>query len=135
MTIEHVNNMYRGQRPIAFWHTHPHWASYESLADLRNLEPPFSMEFFVTCYIQDKQIINLVNHKINGVIVRYFTDVPGDVNGDGKLTMSDAYVIARHLAHLKKLTPEELARADIDGDGKAGIKDAMFIAQKVLRLL
>lgn len=51
----------------------------------------------------------------------------GDVNGDGKVTASDARIALRGSAKLEKLTANQESRADIDGDGKVTAKDAREI--------
>ena len=51
----------------------------------------------------------------------------GDVNRDGKVTISDVTAIQRHLAEIEPLTDEQLALADTDGDGEVTIDDATLI--------
>jgi len=53
----------------------------------------------------------------------------GDINGDGKLTVSDATILQKHLAGMSVTINVE--RADINDDGKITISDATYI-QKVL---
>jgi len=53
----------------------------------------------------------------------------GLVTGDGKVDMGDALFIAQYLAHMRQLTPEQLALADVNQNGIVDIGDAMFIAQ------
>ena len=51
----------------------------------------------------------------------------GDVNLDGRVTISDVTAIQRHLAEIEPLTDEQLALADVDGDGMVTIDDATLI--------
>ena len=60
--------------------------------------------------------------------------IPGDVNGDGKLTAADARRILRASAKLEDLTPAEKMRADFDGDGKITASDARAALRKAAKL-
>lgn len=51
----------------------------------------------------------------------------GDVNGDGRITISDVTAIQRHLAGIDVLTGDALKRADTTGDGKVTINDASLL--------
>lgn len=53
--------------------------------------------------------------------------VKGDVNGDGKVDISDARLVLRASALLEKLTPEQKKAADINGDGEITVEDARRI--------
>lgn len=54
----------------------------------------------------------------------------GDVNGDGRLTASDARQILRFSAGLSAFSQEQIALSDMNGDGKVNAGDA----RKVLRI-
>lgn len=47
-----------------------------------------------------------------------------DVNGDGKISISDATAIQKYLAKLIKFTDEQIALADYDYSGAVNVKDA-----------
>ena len=57
----------------------------------------------------------------------------GDVDGDGKITISDVTMIQRYVAEFITLTDVEMLAADTDGDGIVDIKDAthlqMYLAE------
>ncbi|MDO8662136.1 MAG: dockerin type I repeat-containing protein [Candidatus Omnitrophota bacterium] len=55
----------------------------------------------------------------------------GDTSGDAKLDMGDAMLIAQYLAHIRSLTPEQIAVADANQIKGIDIGDAMLIAQRV----
>lgn len=55
--------------------------------------------------------------------------IKGDVNGDGKVTITDALFVAQYSAGLRTLTSTQLEAADVNCDGKVTITDALFIAQ------
>lgn len=50
----------------------------------------------------------------------------GDVDGDGRVTTSDALLIARHAMQLQILTGSVLEAADVDGNGVVALTDALL---------
>ncbi len=60
--------------------------------------------------------------------------VLGDVDGDGKLTIDDATLIQRYLAHLNDFDNEQLELADFDGDGVVTIIDVTMIQRYLAKL-
>lgn len=61
--------------------------------------------------------------------------VYGDANVDGTLSIIDATVIQRHLAHLGRLTEEGLRLAKVDGWAELSIIDATLIQRKLAGLI
>lgn len=59
----------------------------------------------------------------------------GDVNGDQKITISDATAIQKHLANLTELNDEQLINADTNRDGKISISDATQIQKYLASLI
>ncbi|MBQ7715726.1 MAG: peptidoglycan-binding protein [Clostridia bacterium] len=57
--------------------------------------------------------------------------VPGDANGDGRVTMSDVLVMRKHIAGVISMTGEQKARGDITGDGLITMSDVLKIRKKV----
>ncbi|MBR0529996.1 MAG: leucine-rich repeat protein [Ruminococcus sp.] len=55
----------------------------------------------------------------------------GDVNGDGKINVTDIAKIAAHVKGIKQMPEEYLAAADINGDGKINVTDIAKIAAHV----
>ena len=53
----------------------------------------------------------------------------GDVNSDGKVTISDVTEVQRLLADFTDLSPEQRLAADVDRDGKVTVDDATAIQQ------
>ena len=60
--------------------------------------------------------------------------IPGDVNGDGVLTMLDALMIQKHTVQLITLDANAFKVADMNGDGKISIIDALILQQAVLTM-
>jgi len=60
------------------------------------------------------------------------TCIPGDVNGDGKVSLDDAMLVLRILAGLP--VGNVNLNADVNGDGKIGLEELGFILQKVAEL-
>ena len=56
--------------------------------------------------------------------------VQGDVDGDGRITLSDGDLVYAYHNAACMLTQEQLARADMNGDGKANALDAAMIYAK-----
>ena len=55
--------------------------------------------------------------------------IPGDIDGDGEVTISDPFLICRKLAgHNVDVTLED---ADVDGDGELTISDPFLICRKL----
>ena len=58
----------------------------------------------------------------------------GDINGDGKVNITDVALINAHVKKTKLLTGDELARADINGDGKVNITDVALVNAHVKKV-
>ncbi|MBQ4260651.1 MAG: dockerin type I repeat-containing protein [Ruminococcus sp.] len=51
----------------------------------------------------------------------------GDVNGDGKIDVTDATLVQLYAAEMLELTDEQLKAADANSDGKVDVTDATYI--------
>jgi hypothetical protein len=60
------------------------------------------------------------------------TCIPGDVNGDGKVSLDDAMLVLRILAGIP--VGYVNLNADVNGDGKIGLEELGYILQKVAEL-
>ncbi|MBR6033441.1 MAG: dockerin type I repeat-containing protein [Clostridia bacterium] len=58
----------------------------------------------------------------------------GDVNKDGKITVTDLLVIKRQIVKLKSLNEEEIKRADTNGDGKITVTDLLYVKRVIIGL-
>ncbi len=56
----------------------------------------------------------------------------GDVDGDGKVTASDALEVLKSVVGKVTLTDDQFIAADTDGNGKADATDALNILKKVV---
>ncbi len=56
--------------------------------------------------------------------------LPGDVNGDGSVTVLDAIMILQHNAGLMTLEGSAAAAADFTGDGQIGADDAVMVLRR-----
>lgn len=56
--------------------------------------------------------------------------IPGDIDGDGTVTLSDAILILKMLAG-KSIGQQSWTNADINNDNKIGLSEAIYILQKV----
>lgn len=59
-----------------------------------------------------------------------YARIPGDVDGDGEITSTDARLVLQATAGKVTLTDEEKAAADVDGDGEVTSTDARLILQE-----
>lgn len=59
----------------------------------------------------------------------------GDMNGDGKVTASDARIILRHAARLENIEDALLPAADADGDGRISVSDARTVLRYAAKLI
>lgn len=57
----------------------------------------------------------------------YKTVVKGDLNGDGKITITDLVKAKRHAVNIEVLSDEFLKALDLNGDGKVTITDLVII--------
>ena len=55
----------------------------------------------------------------------------GDIDMDGEVTIMDATLVQKYIAHLEDLTDQQKRLADVNGDGEITILDATEI-QKML---
>ena len=62
------------------------------------------------------------------------TNVKGDADYNGKLNISDATIIQKHLAKMLKLEDYKLKNADFNGDGKVNINDVTAIQKYLAKL-
>jgi hypothetical protein len=65
----------------------------------------------------------------------YLKNEPGDVTGDGSVTVLDVVAAARHTLGLAMLTESQLANADVNGDGVVDVRDITMIMQYALGLI
>lgn len=61
--------------------------------------------------------------------------LPGDVDGDGSVTVMDATVIQRVLAHLQEPDGRYAAAGDADSDGDVTIADATLIQRYEAKMI
>jgi len=71
------------------------------------------------------------NHTIH---IEFCSDVPGDINGDAAVDLSDAILALRILSGIDTGDTKIFSGADISGDGRIGIEELVYILQKVSEL-
>lgn len=67
----------------------------------------------------------------NGVAVSAAGKKVGDINGDGKVNITDLSKLAAHVKSVKLLDSSSMTRADINGDGRVNITDLSHLAAQV----
>ena len=60
--------------------------------------------------------------------------LPGDLNGDGELSVTDLVSMQKFLTNQSKLTAEQAAAADFNHDGKVNIIDGVLMRQALVAL-
>ena len=61
--------------------------------------------------------------------------VPGDMNGDGEVDISDALYVLRAAMGLLSVDPHQLLACDIDGDGELTVADALQVMRAAMGLI
>ena len=61
--------------------------------------------------------------------------LPGDVNGDGTVNVTDAVLALRRAMGIIELTDEQFLRADVNGDGNVDVTDALTIMRISMGLI
>ena len=62
-------------------------------------------------------------------------EIPGDMNGDGAVDISDALSILRAAMGLVTATPGQIAACDMDGDGMLTVADALQVMRMAMGLI
>lgn len=86
--------------------------------------------FMIGGYVgtEAKRYVNENGFRFDGVP----TTVYGDLNGDGKITLSDAINAMKAGIQLAELDEQTIVNADINKDGKVGLFDALYIQELAL---
>ena len=95
-------------------------------------------------YVKDTEITVPGEHVLvvandNVVVTITFTVVgaafiPGDMDGDGEITVADALSVLRIAAKLLEATPEAIAIGDMDSDGEITVSDALRVLRIAAKL-
>jgi hypothetical protein len=59
----------------------------------------------------------------------------GNVNGDGKIDITDAILVLRHILGLTTLTGNNLIAANVNQDGQVDVADAILILRYIVGLV
>jgi hypothetical protein len=59
---------------------------------------------------------------------------PGDVNGDGDVSVVDAVLALRSVVGLETLGAEAKGAADMDRSGQVDVSDAVLILKKIVQI-
>ncbi|HZJ75519.1 MAG TPA: leucine-rich repeat protein, partial [Clostridia bacterium] len=85
----------------------------------------------VSPFSDGKKYIKFTSNSLGSfAVAEYFKITKGDVNGDGKITVSDARLALRTAVSLETLHPAQFSAADLDKSGTIGITEA----RKILRV-
>ena len=85
--------------------------------------------------LTDDQIAMLAKKENANYYAGWGFEQPGDADGDGSVTSSDALKILRIVAKLDTIDPSKVTFADVDGDGDITSADALGILQYAAKLI
>ena len=69
-------------------------------------------------------------NQINYSIIKDY--ITGDLNKDGKITITDLLILKKDLVGIEKIKSEDKKRADINEDGKITITDLLILKKKLV---
>ena len=80
---------------------------------------------------EDGYLVFTTEHFSEYAVVAPSEKMMGDVDGNGKITIADAVMIQKHIAHILTLSDEQCAVADVDENGKITVADAVMIQKYI----
>lgn len=89
-----------------------------------------------TAYQFDEAMISRMMEEDINLIARFRPSgtLDGDINGDGRISVSDALLVMRHAVGLYVLSPEQIELADMNGNGVVDEEDSILILRMALGL-
>jgi hypothetical protein len=85
--------------------------------------------FGIAAWIQDFSTKEILQAESADITVASSTVIPGDVDGNGTVTMVDALLSARAAVGITTLTGSAFQAADLDHDGTMSMVDVLLIAR------
>ncbi len=61
--------------------------------------------------------------------------VPGDVDGDGEVTVADVILVLQNIAGLTSFNAQQLQAADVNLDGQINVGDAILMLRYIVGLI
>lgn len=77
------------------------------------------------------QAVNDLNAALQSFLASINVAIPGDLSGDGKISIGDLAIVASHYGETKS-SPNWLASADTNNDGMIDITDLASVAQNII---
>ena len=108
----------------------------KSVVNVDNMSIGFYFDEFYDCYFKSVRIIingyagtdaERYANKLGFKFVDISNGIPGDVGGDGELSVTDVTDIQRYVAKSVDFTPQQLSAADFNSDGVININDATAV--------
>ena len=108
----------------------------KSVVNVDNMSIGFYFDEFYDCYFKSVSIIingyagtdaERYANKLGFKFVDISNGIPGDVSGDGELSVTDVTDIQRYVAKSVDFTPQQLSVADYNSDGVININDATAV--------
>lgn len=60
------------------------------------------------------------------------SEIPGDINGDGKTTVVDIVEVKKYLFNFKTITKENFKQLDLNNDGKFNVFDMIILKEQII---
>lgn len=131
VTIDASKTGYAAAMGVAEWTT-DYYGNYVFMPDMNRNES------FV---ISDGQVYDLVDtyggagDDLGGtLVIKALTtsNILGDLNGDGRVSTLDAFIVQRSVVGMQTLDSEQKINADVDFDGKIASLDSLYIQRKAV---
>ncbi|MDE5768694.1 MAG: dockerin type I repeat-containing protein [Oscillospiraceae bacterium] len=91
-----------------------------------------------TCNVGDKILASVYKDAVILPLEVYpdtTENLPGDVDGNGTVDITDVIRMNRVYVGCQKFTPEQLKAGDIDNDGKISLSDSMLVLRYIVGLV
>ena len=86
-----------------------------------------SVEHIMSKFNANDNTVTVVLDHLSLYVLAQVDVIPGDMDGDGKITVADALAVLRIAAKMAEGTDSALSVGDMDGDGKITVADALAV--------
>lgn len=103
-----------------------------------NFNPAVPGEYMITVTYIIQPLEGNIKGNLNASFNVTVTDetpdyTPGDINSDGKVSLSDAAVLQKYLSGSESFTGLQLLAADLNGDGRVNVFDAVSMKRRIIQ--
>lgn len=103
-----------------------------------NFNPAVPGEYMITVTYIIQPLEGNIQGNLNASFNVTVTDetpdyTPGDINSDGKVSLSDSAVLQKYLSGSESFTGLQLLAADLNGDGRVNVFDAVSMKRRIIQ--